>query len=695
MRSEDLLWTSDRLAEAFAAAVGEPNGSWPTVSGQPESVVEQLDEWSPLTGFEVEPVEAPDVDIPAMVAGAAPAVLELGINGDQRYVVLRSRARRGRVHVVGPDGRTRAVSVDALIRVVRADVDALRRPAIDRLLSELGLDGASGDRVARRLLADRPAVLKGWILRKASANGFWPQLEDSQVGWQTAAFVACHATNRGLALLAWWILGRGVLMGRIDGAWIGGWIVATATCVPLTVVVAWLQGRVSVSMGALLRRQLLQGVLRGVSADFSREGHGRLLSRVIESEALQSVALSGTFAALTAVIEIVLAGGVIALGAAGRFGVILFASWVALAAVLFARRARRQTRWTERRLQMTNELVEAIVGYRTRKVQGISETMSVDGSGLLAEYHARARDLDSAATLLDTTIPRGWLALGLVGLLPAMLGSSASTGALAVGVGGVLLGARALSRLVEGASQLIAAKIAWEQVAGMFRTATSAARPGAMIGSGPVLSEHRTLPVLEANGLTFGYPGRGRPILENCDLRVEPGERVLLTGSSGAGKSTLASIITGLQASQAGTVLLHGLDPNTWGSRRWRRRVVAIPQFHDNHVFSSSLAFNLLMGKCWPPSPRALARADAVCRELGLGALIDRMPSGLQQPVGEAGWQMSHGERSRVFMARAILQGADLAVFDETFASLDIGNLETTIDYAIAELGTVVVIAHP
>ena len=88
-------------------------------------------------------------------------------------------------------------------------------------------------------------------------------------------------------------------------------------------------------------------------------------------------------------------------------------------------------------------------------------------------------------------------------------------------------------------------------------------------------------------------------------------------------------------------------------------------------MFSESLAFNLLMGRRWPPRPEDLELAETVCRRLGLGDLLDRMPGGLFQLVGETGWQLSHGERSRLFMARALLQGADLVVLDESFAELD------------------------
>jgi ATP-binding cassette subfamily B protein len=71
------------------------------------------------------------------------------------------------------------------------------------------------------------------------------------------------------------------------------------------------------------------------------------------------------------------------------------------------------------------------------------------------------------------------------------------------------------------------------------------------------------------------------------------------------------------------------------------------------------------------------------------------MPAGLQQMVGETGWQLSHGERSRLFMARALLQGADLVVLDESFAALDPETLQRCLACVLRRARTVLVIAHP
>ena len=110
---------------------------------------------------------------------------------------------------------------------------------------------------------------------------------------------------------------------------------------------------------------------------------------------------------------------------------------------------------------------------------------------------------------------------------------------------------------------------------------------------------------------------------------------------------------------------------------------------------AASLAFNLLMGRSWPPSTRDLAEAEAFCRELGLGPLLDRMPAGIQQIVGDTGWQLSQGERGRVFLARALLQRAELVILDESFAALDPESLQQAVTCAYRRAGTLLVVAHP
>jgi ABC-type multidrug transport system fused ATPase/permease subunit len=71
------------------------------------------------------------------------------------------------------------------------------------------------------------------------------------------------------------------------------------------------------------------------------------------------------------------------------------------------------------------------------------------------------------------------------------------------------------------------------------------------------------------------------------------------------------------------------------------------------------------------------------------------MPGGLWQIVGETGWQLSHGERSRLYIARALLQGASVLILDESFAALDPETLHRVQQCVLEHASTLMVIAHP
>jgi len=287
-------------------------------------------------------------------------------------------------------------------------------------------------------------------------------------------------------------------------------------------------------------------------------------------------------------------------------------------------------------------------------------------------------------------VPRGWLLLGLLGLAPAFIRGVDSPARIAIAVGGILLAYRAWRRLAAGAWQLAGAAVAWQRTSVLFNAAAQQESPGSL----ETPAEDTAAAIIEARDLTFRYNERADPVLHGANLQIDAGDRVVLEGPSGGGKSTFVSVLAGVRNPTSGVVLMRGMDRKTLGAAEWRRRLAAAPQFHENHVLAETFAFNLFLGRPTVLGPSDFEEAQAICDELGLTGVLERMPAGMLQMVGETGWQLSHGERSRLYIARALLQDADLVVLDESFAALDPENLKRAVECVVKRARSLLVIAH-
>jgi ATP-binding cassette subfamily B protein len=503
--------------------------------------------------------------------------------------------------------------------------------------------------------------------------------------------LAVHGLAYAVSLTAWALMGRAALSGRWDEGWFWGWTILLAILIPLEACASWWQGWLAISFGGLLKQRLLAGSLEIDTDKIRHQGVGQLLSRVLESETLENLSLTGGAAAVLSLVELSLAAVVLAMGAAAAITLGAFAAWLAVVAGVAWWYARRRREWMLQRNRLTHDLVEKMNGHRTRIAQQPDAAWHEGEDRELAAYLCQSEAMDHLHAWLAAIGPRGWLVVGMAAVGFAFVNGSAASDSLAIATGGVLLGYQALRRLVFGLGQLAGAWQAWETVCDLFAAAAQGATGRTEANEGLVVSHQ----VIEARDLAYSYPGRDRRILSECSLQIRAGDRVLLEGASGSGKSTFGAILAGLRKPSAGLLMAGGLDWAVTGAAGWRRRVATAPQYHENHVMAAPLIFNLLMGRAWPPSPEDIQDAFAVCTELGLGSLLERMPAGLWEMVGDTGWQLSQGERSRVYLARAILQRAPLVILDESFAALDPETLEQCLECVLRRAPSLLVIAHP
>ncbi len=699
-RLDLLAWPASRVAEGLtvlAEQAGLPlagNAAASLEAFAPEQLLERdgIERAARALGLDGEPVDAKYPEVAAMLGGAAPALLR-DASGTSFWLLL-GRVRRGKVTLLSPERERRSVPLRELRRAVCRRLEAPQAAELDAWLSSLGMSGRTRGRALKALLDER---LRGetigdvFMLRLPPSAPFLAQIRAARLHLDAIGLVAMHAALVLLGLGAWWLLGRGALQGTLERGWLWAWVLLSLTALAVRLRSSWQGGALAIGLAKLMKRRLLVGALRLDPSEIRQQGSGALLGRAMEASAIEGLALGAGLGAVLALIELALIVWVLVAGAGGRAQAASLLI-MAVAVVFFAWRLhRRSTRWAETRRTITADLVEQMVGHRTRLAQQPPERWHDGEDEALERYLLESRELDRAGIVLGA-VTQLWLPIGLVGMAPGFVGTG-SAGSLAVAIGGVLLGASALGRISAGASHVAAAVVAWRQVAPLFHAA--AADPGSTTLAAWHAETKGNGPLLLARDLMFSYPGRPDPVVRGASVRIDLGDRILVEGPSGGGKSTLVSLLAGLRQPDSGLLLVDGLDRFTLGEDGWRKRVVAAPQYHDNHLLTESLAFNLLMGRCWPPAPGDLRDADETCRALGLGDVLDRMPAGLMQMVGEGGWRLSHGEQSRVFMARALLQGGRLLVLDESFAALDPATLERCLTTVLERAPAVVVVAHP
>lgn len=169
---------------------------------------------------------------------------------------------------------------------------------------------------------------------------------------------------------------------------------------------------------------------------------------------------------------------------------------------------------------------------------------------------------------------------------------------------------------------------------------------------------------VEGRGLSLSRPGRGT-IIDNVDLSIEAGQRVLIRGPSGSGKSTLLDLIGGFLAPDSGHLRIDGvelerIDSDTLATLRgWMGQ--------QGGLFEGTLADNIRLSK---PEADGNELAAAVAAA-GLDDWVAGLPQGLDTTIRASGEGLSGGQARRLLLARALLRPRPLLLLDEPTASLD------------------------
>jgi len=172
-------------------------------------------------------------------------------------------------------------------------------------------------------------------------------------------------------------------------------------------------------------------------------------------------------------------------------------------------------------------------------------------------------------------------------------------------------------------------------------------------------------PTVEFRNVSFSYGEAEEPILEDVNLRVEPGETVAVVGATGSGKSTLLSLIPRFYDPDAGSVLVNGTDVREIDLEELRRHVGVVPQ--ETFLFSERVRDNITFGN---PDVTQEEIEDAA-KVAGIHEQVLRFPEGYDTMVGEWGITLSGGQKQRVAIARALVKDPKILILDDATSSVD------------------------
>ena len=180
------------------------------------------------------------------------------------------------------------------------------------------------------------------------------------------------------------------------------------------------------------------------------------------------------------------------------------------------------------------------------------------------------------------------------------------------------------------------------------------------------IQETKTHGYLEFDNVTFAYPGETEsPVLHNISFTAKPGETIAFIGSTGSGKSTLVQLIPRFYDVTLGKIKVDGVDVRDYRLKSLRQKIGFIPQ--KALLFTGTIADNLRYGK-EDASHEDLHQAADVAQAKDF---IESREEGFATHLAEGGSNLSGGQKQRLSIARAVIKGPDIYIFDDSFSALD------------------------
>jgi ATP-binding cassette subfamily B protein len=194
---------------------------------------------------------------------------------------------------------------------------------------------------------------------------------------------------------------------------------------------------------------------------------------------------------------------------------------------------------------------------------------------------------------------------------------------------------------------------------------------------------------IEFQNVSFSYKN-GNKVFDNFNLSIEQGQTVAIVGATGSGKSTLLKLLLRFYSPLAGTILIDGHNIADLKLNDLRKAIALVSQ--DIFLFSGTIHDNINYGTQSASFSSVVKAAQIAEAE----SFINKSKKGFDADVGERGQLLSHGQRQRICIARALVKDAPIFVLDEATSAVD-NETEEAIQKSLARIvagRTTIIIAH-
>lgn len=185
------------------------------------------------------------------------------------------------------------------------------------------------------------------------------------------------------------------------------------------------------------------------------------------------------------------------------------------------------------------------------------------------------------------------------------------------------------------------------------------------------------------------YKIGSKTIFDKLNLKINKGEKILLSGDSGCGKSTLVKMLLRYIETEYNTIKISGIDINHYHLQNIRSNITYVTS--NEYLFNDTLKNNICLYKDYPDE-----ELEKVCRITLVDDIVKDKTNYLETVIEENGFDLSNGERQRIILARSLLKKTNIYIFDEALAQIDINRekkiLEAIFNYL--ENKTIIIISH-